>query len=502
LERNVWFCFEESLSRLLTTSPPMGHSPVGANAPAGGIEGGEEYTLVSHAARDVRKTIPTGSAALVFVDPPRPDGVFWALSALWAGWLWDSPPVHAMRPFLRRRRFDWDWHWRALKAALEAAGPLLEPDGYMIILFSDSDDTLLESVCLAASSAGYILEGWGYAPEVGCRLVWRWEPQEARRKLQAATTDVKALERDLMTTVEELAVNTLRERGEPTPWPLLHASVYVGLTEQGLLACAAAIPEDDPSVLTFTADAVRRAFESAPVTPFADQEWADRTLWWLVDPQQVIESLTDRVEGLVWKLLRQQSTWSLEELINAVYARFPGPLTPDLALVRVCVESYSVQEEDDQGLHMLRSRPEDDPQQRTTELKTLRENLVDLGQRMGFKVRRKGHWDVRWQEEDRDVYAFAISATARLAPHLLAGQTAEGAQRCLVVPGGRAQLIALKLQRDPRLARAVEADKWQFIKFRHLRRLIAKEELDRHALKTVLGLDPIAEQEAAQIPLF
>jgi hypothetical protein len=70
------------------------------------------------------------------------------------------------------------------------------------------------------------------------------------------------------------------------------------------------------------------------------------------------------------------------------------------------------------------------------------------------------------------------------------------------VPGGRAQLIALKLQRDPRLARAVEADKWQFIKFRHLRRLIAKEELDRHALKTVLGLDPIAEQEAVQIPLF
>ena len=82
------------------------------------------------------------------------------------------------------------------------------------------------------------------------------------------------------------------------------------------------------------------------------------------------------------------------------------------------------------------------------------------------------------------------------------GVAGEGAQRCLVVPGGRAQLVGLKLQRDPRLARAVEAGGFQFIKFRHLRRLVTEEELDRHVLKTVLGLDPLVEQEAAQIPLF
>jgi hypothetical protein len=31
---------------------------------------------------------------------------------------------------------------------------------------------------------------------------------------------------------------------------------------------------------------------------------------------------------------------------------------------------------------------------------------------------------------------------------------------------------------------------------------MAEDELDRYALKTVLGLDPIVEQEVAQIPLF
>jgi SAM-dependent methyltransferase len=403
-----------------------------------------------------------------------------------------------MRPFLRRRRFDWDWHWRALQAALKAAGPLLKPGGRLVILFSDPDDTLLESVCLAASGAGYVLAGWGYAPEVGYRLVWRWELQDAGGGRQDVAAGVEALERDLMTAVEELAVGVLRERGEPTVWPLLHASAYAGLAERGLLARAATIPEDVSPALAFTANAVRRAFESAPVAPFADQERAGETLWRLADPRQVAEILADRVEAQVWELLRQRPAWSLEELVNAVYARFPGSLTPDLTLVQVCIESYSVR---DGGA--LRSRSEDDPQQRAAELKALRGGLAELGKRLGFKVRQRGHWDVRWLEEGRDAYVFAASATARLGPHLLAAQAAaEGSRRCLVVPGGRAQLIAHKLQRDPRLARAVEADGWQFIKFRHLRRLIAKEELDRHALKTVLGLDPIAEREAAQIPLF
>jgi hypothetical protein len=266
-------------------------------------------------------------------------------------------------------------------------------------------------------------------------------------------------------------------------------------------------PEGGPPALAFVADAVRRAFEAAPVVRLADREGVEGGLWWLADPSQPVElPLADRVEELVWALLAQRPVWDIEELIGATYARFAGPLTPDLTLVRVCVESYSVQE--DEGLCL---RPEDDPQRRATERKALRGDLVELGKRLGFRVRRRGGWDVRWLEEGREAYLFAISVTAALGPHLLpslaggkrGGRPAgEGVQRCLVVPGGRAQLVGLKLQRDPRLARAVEAGSWQFIKFRHLRRLIAKEELDRHALKTVLGLDPIVEQEAAQIPLF
>jgi hypothetical protein len=188
----------------------------------------------------------------------------------------------------------------------------------------------------------------------------------------------------------------------------------------------------------------------------------------------------------------------MEELVNAIYAHFSGSLTPDLALVLVCIDSYSVQEAD-----RLRLRPEDDSLRRAAELTMLRDDLVELGTRLGFEVSRRGGWDVRWLEEGQEAYVFDVSAMVALERHLLVRRTVdEGAQRCLVVPGGRAALVSFKLQRDPRLARAVHVDGWQFIKFRHLRHLVAKDDLDSHALKTVLGLDPIVEQEAVQIPLF
>ncbi|MBN1811530.1 MAG: hypothetical protein JXA14_06825 [Anaerolineae bacterium] len=503
LERNVWLCFEDGLAHLLAepsplTPPPGGEGsyPVRQITDVAALVSGaaEGYALVSYAARDVRKIIEPGSAALIIVDPPQPDAVFWALSALWAGWLWESPAAQRLRPFLRRRRFDWEWHWRVLQAALQAAGPLLAPGGHLVTLFSERDEEVLTSVCLAADSAGYTLEGWGYSPEAGHRLVWHWQAEHPEH----TPPELERLEQNVASAAEEAMVHTLRERGEPTIWPLLHASAHAELVRRGLPSHAAAIPKSSSPALAFIADAVRRAFEAAPLNQVAEREETEKPLWWLANAPQTADTLADQVESQVWELLIQQRTWDKEDLINATYAHLFGPLTPDLALVLVCIESYSVQV--DETLHL---RAEDDPLQRSAEVKTLRKELTELGKRLGFRVKRGRGWDVRWLEEGKEAYVFGVSSTASLAQHLLTKRAAdEDAQRCLVLPGGRSHLANFKLQRDPRLANIVVIEEWQFIKFRLLRRLVVEEALDRHALKTVLGLDPIAEQEAAQIPLF
>jgi len=494
LERNVWFSFEDGLSDLGGEASPSFFEVDQAESLLRGDGGG--YALVPRSARAIRDVVPPSSVSLFLVDPPRPDGVFWALSALWATWLWSSPEAYAMRPFLRRRRFDWEWHWGALRKALESVGPCLDAEGHLITLSSPSDDPLLESVCLAASSAGYDLRAWGYTPETGYRLVWRWKGSHAPRSF-----GVDTLKEKMVDAARATVVRTLRHRGEPTPMSMLVAGGYASLAEKALLSSAAVL-QDDVSAITFAMDAVNQGFDVAPIVELS-KEGAE-SLWWLSDSSRGLDTLADRVETEVRALLAEGHVWSENDLVNAVYDRLPAPLTPDLALVQACIESYGVR--NGEG---VRLRPEDDQHRRRCEIEQMRENLITMGRGLGYHALVGDVWDVRWLEEGRDTYGFVVSSTAAVASYLLdsglpaleTDSTGE-VRRCLVVPGGRAGLIDLKLQRDPRLASAVERDSWQFIKFRHLRRLMAKNDLDRYAFKTVLGLDPIVEQEGAQIPLF
>jgi len=490
VERNVWLCFEEGLSRLLQDRPSQS-VPETKDVEALVQGTAEGYALIASAARDVEQVLPVKTVDLVLVDPPRPDGVFWALSALWAAWLWDSREAHAMRPFLRRRRFDWNWHWRVLREALGAVGPRLKEDGFLVMLFAASDHAMLQSICLAAA-AGYRLRAWGYAPEIGYRLTWSWEgPGRLRSRA------VDTLEKEMVATVEQTVTSTLRRRGEPTSEWLLHAAAHTQLADRDLLEPITAL-DQEVSPVGFIAEAVECGLDAAPIRELDEDVGQHHRLWWLLHAQDAADTLADRVELLIRQLLGERLVWRESDLVNAVYARFPGVLTPELELVRVCVASYGVREDQE-----VRLRPEDDFERRRLEVDTVREGLAALGQRLGYRIADGGARDMRWLEDEGEVYVFAISATAALASHLLDNSVSDPeAQCCLVVPGGRAKLIHFKLQRDPRLARVVDSGRWQFIKFRHLRRLVAKEDLDRYAFKIVLGLDPIVERERTQLPLF
>ena len=77
-----------------------------------------------------------------------------------------------------------------------------------------------------------------------------------------------------------------------------------------------------------------------------------------------------------------------------------------------------------------------------------------------------------------------------------------GARPYLVIPGGRAALVSYKLAQNPVWQRTVDDFGWWFIKYRHVRKLIDQPEVDEYTLRTIVGLDPIVEQESAQLPLF
>ncbi len=467
LERNVWLLLEQEVADLASAEPP----PVVPRAESLAVllaERAPGYTLLPAAAREVTARLPASAVSLILADPPRPDGVFWALCALWATWLWDSPAAHALRPFLSRRRFDWEWHSEMLQRALAAVAPLLAPDACLVTLFAASDEMLMESVCRAAPRAGFVLSGWGADPTMGYQLVWQ--------RVSAKARPVPALAEPAA-----LARQCLEARGEPTPWRVLHAAACIGLTRQ------------EPPLSTLPTQEVAQMLEGMGLEPLG----GPRSLYWLpVLDEQQLEPLADRVELWVWEALRSRPTWSASDFLGALYRHFSGPLTPDLPLVLTCLDSYAQWDGE-----VWRLREEDRSRSRAEEMQALQRDLRVLGRRLGFHVAAGQGWDVRWQERGSDRFLFTLSPTAALGRHLLAGPPIPaGARPCLVFPGGRAELLAYKLQRDPRLAQAAQAHGWQFIKFRHLRRLIA-EGLDRQSFTVLLGLDPIVGRAEVQIPM-
>lgn len=525
VEANVWRLFERALETWLETpSTPIPFTPTldallnPDESPAASAH------LAPLSTAQARRELPPGCAALVVIDPPRPDTVLWHLSALWCHWLWGSEAGAPLIPILSRRWLDKDWLWRGLRGALEAVAPLLRPDARLVCLFSDESPALLEALTLAAAGAGYDLVGWGAQLPGDVRLNWG---------VGTAPTPPPAEPDPLSRAVAERAagasLNALRIRGEPAAWPMLHAALHADLAQSSLLARVGNLPDDiatSPTApetpiqpLSWLAEAIRSALDGAPLRQLTNQP-TDQVLWWLVEPlePEAEPPLSDRVELAVAEILRDLLAVTETGLHLRLYARFPGPQTPDAHLIRLCLFSYG----DEHAPGHWRLRAEDDLEARAAETDAVIEDLSSLGRRLGFKVAlgipRAGEWAVRWLDETGHApYAFTVRTTAVLGdllfnpPPLTSPSPAGGTSAepktipCLALPGGRAILVGYKLRHDPRLRQRVERQRWQFLKFRHLRHLVQEvtaKQLDRYAFQAALGLDPIVEQEEAQLSLW
>jgi hypothetical protein len=380
------------------------------------------------------------------------------------------------------------------------------------------------------------------------RAALRFDREKKRARLREVEID--PLSRAVAETVAETSLKTLRTRGEPTSWPTLHAAIYAALAESSLLAQVADLTSE-ATPLSWLSDAIRSTLEGAPLRqllPLSSgqpQEGPTTPLWWLDEPleQEAARPLSDRVELAVVEILQDLLAVSEMDLQSRVCARFPGAETPSGRLIHLCLVSYG----DEHAPGHWRLRAEDDLKARAVETGTVTDDLTLLGNRLGFSVEHgtpnKGEWAVRWEDETgHPAYVFAVRTSGVLGdllfrlpshpplppkdgtsitalhpssePHRDSGLKTEPAMQedvkpvtvpCLTLPGGRAALVSHKLRHNPRLSAQVDVYGWQFLKFRHLRHLVQEvktKQLDRYAFQAALGLDPVVEQEEAQMSLW
>jgi len=418
--------------------------------------------LLAVPVRELVKQLPPQSVALTVTYPPLPRPGFWSLSTVWTAWLWGKKAAESMLPLLSRKRTNWDWQWRAIAAALSAL-QAAQRDGARTVMAFAYEETVLESVTLAAAAAGLTPEQLACDPHDGVQAVWRVSGAIETR------------------TIRETAEQVLHDRAEPTAWPVLHTAVLREVSGSQWLRDLARRAEGEVTALAALREALQKALAD---TRFVE---LDGHKWWLAKPPAAGPPLADRVEEAVSTLLRSESAWSIEALLLEIYRRFPDHLTPDRALVATCIQSYALESDGPR----VRLREEDAAEARAAELREVVEALSTLGARLGCEVDGADE-RLTWRREGRTLHVFAVSATAQIAPLLREREVV------LVIPGGRATLLQTKVARDPRL----RPRPWKVLKFSALRHIAAQGDLSLATFQQAFGLEPPIERPQLQLRLW
>ncbi|MFQ5614943.1 MAG: hypothetical protein ACE5GO_00540 [Anaerolineales bacterium] len=417
-ENNVWRALESAVDVWdwpEARATPLVHWP-GQLPERGGI------SLFRGRLKELAKSLSEVEIGAVLTAIPRPNQAFWTLSALWSGWLWGPEAAGPFRSVLRRRRYDWAWHTTALHAALHQLSKRLAPGAPFFGLLAEADPGPLTAILIAANMTRFELQGIAIRDRASqAQITWR----------AGGAAGAAAVDDETRAAISQQAARAhLQQRGQPGPFLPMQAAALTRLASRRALT----LPRQEPGA-AYTA--VRDLFEhtlphhSGLVRYDGSPHALDVGQWGLQDTGEAGPPLADRVETALIAHLSAHPGSALAEVDAAICAAFPGLLTPEHDLVCTCLESYG--EPDGAGRYSLRAQ--DQPEQRAADLDEMGAILIELGERLGYRVP-PGPVLV-WQSLAGEVAArFFIQTSAALGEIVYRYQPAPE-RSFIVIPGGR-----------------------------------------------------------------
>ena len=427
-------------------------------------------------AHQVKKEIPIAAA---IGSVPRPNQAFWTLSALWAGWLWGRSAVEPYKVALHRRRYDWTWNATALNATFRHLFELLALGTPFFGLLPEVEPAFLTSAFIAINAAGFGLKGFALRTEHD-PVQFLWERGEHLER-GAVAPDPEILH----SAVEEY----LAARGEPVRYLNIHAAALLALTNSHALKNR---NEEFDSAFRRTQSVIEAALNEDPKCMHHSSGEGVETGLWSLRERSYTESLSDRVEIAAVNYLQKNPESIYLEIEDELYQRFPGLLTPSKAIIYAVLNSYA----EKNGANW-KLRPEDVAAARQADGRSIRALVEVVGKRLEYQTRAQDKWII-WEEQGKPVRVFYTLASA-LVDRAIKDKPDSAAQGILVVPGGRAALIAYKEQRDPVLAERMKD--YRVVKYRLWRALAELPILTRATFEEQLSSDPV-EQAQGQMMMF
>lgn len=494
-EQNVWLALENAIEVWASDQPALPLARWPALPPA---EGG--LCVYEGRMRDLVENLNAIEISAVVCALPRPNQAFWTLSALWAGWLWGQEAAAAFKPVLRRRRYDWTWHTAALHAALERLQPRLAPKTPFLGLIGEAEPGFLSAAVVAADQTGFDLGTLALRQdssriEVGRGEPLRFDSTQAQISWIRSTQTDAAPVRDAVSVARKAARGLLSQRGEPASYLLLHAAALQALGEAHAFATSGLPPSETQAQVN---NILEEAFSyRAGFLRFGGSEKSlEVGLWWAKDLEDAEPPLADRVEMALVPYLLKHPGARPHEVDAALCQSLPGLLAPSAELVHICLESYL--EADPSGSGAWQVRAQDHPRQRRADLEEIYSLLAQTAQRLNLRA--EGRNPQVWRDATGEARMACYPIASAVIGEILTGGEYPPQRSLIVLPGGRANLVAYKLQHDPRLRQAVEQG-WRFVKFRQVRFLLGKQTLDLKALDELLSQDSLT-YESPQLRLL
>ena len=469
-EDNVWMMLERGVSLFVESGSPVVCEAYPKKIPESGgvlIYDGRLRDL----ANQVQREIPI---AAVIGSVPRPNQAFWTLSALWAGWLWGKEFVEPYKIALKRRRYDWAWSATALFAMFNHLNNLIADDVPMFGILPEPEPAFLTSAITAAHYAGFQLQSVALRTELDpVQIVWK----------SAQKQDPKPVDADSIK-------NSMREflmiRGEPAKYFYVHLAGLIALVENNSL-------KQDEDEFDEALRKTQNLFETIlsddkMFVHYSSGENVDTGMWGLVLAISE-ESLSDRIEKAIVIYLQKNPHAIFLEVEEDLYTQFTGLMTPSKGLIYAVLNSYAQKD----GARW-KLRDEDIASARRDEVNNVFASLEEIGNRLNYDSSSDDKV-LTWSEQGTPVKKFYVMASA------LVNKALENAddQTVLVMPGGRAELLAYKQERDPSLKEQLK--KYRLVKYRLLRSLLEVTVLTRETFEEQIANDPV-EKSTGQMMMF
>lgn len=481
-ENNLWFALENAAQELSSAAAPISLTRwPDLPAQTGGI------CLYAGRARNLLPLPAEIKPRAVLLLFPRPNQAFWMLSALWAGWIWGREAVQPMRSVLDRKHYDWYWQTNAFHGALSALVRNLGNEANWFGVIPELTPGLLLSSLTAAHCSG--LELTGVALESEEQLIQLHWKSGGGLQPSGRKPDV----------IYRQAVHmTLQKRGESATYlPLYTACLTAQTAEKSLPADINAVQVDLFSRVQAQLSTIFSDHSTLIHFPGPSKS-GESGHWWLKGKIETDAPLSDRIEMETVRFLQKNPGCRFSVLYDHLCEQFTGLLTPPTELVKAVLASYAEIDPDQPDVWML--RPQEQPAARRADLDMARELLYKVA--AGLHLQAQGDLPILWQnQQDEILYAFYPMASSLVSRFVINPNPALAPGKCVIVlPGGRAGLLAYKLKHDPNLEQAFQG--WRVLKFRHLRRLSEWADLTLGTWNDLLDADPLGWDEATQLSIL